>query len=243
MYIAIAIRIRPNTIRKFGQNFCNLLKFILLPLTFYKYCNIISLLSKINPKVVRIAVRNKEILMKEFIYNEMMVHVGVCTNKNPENVLIISENAAGFVHEMQKYEDISCDVISANINLLRDAKDAAYDVVISEMDADAAVLAHYNRVLKEDGLLVTSIPSLDETQANKQIMEVLGKYTKVIMPFHVGGDKLSLLASKEYHPTADVILQRTDMLDGLAYYNCDVHVGSFAMGNHIRKEYLGIIKN
>jgi len=29
----------------------------------------------------------------------------------------------------------------------------------------------------------------------------------------------------------------------LDYYNCDVHVGSFAMGNYIRKEYLGIIKN
>ena len=181
--------------------------------------------------------------MKEFIYNEMMVHVGVCTNKNPENVLIISDNAAGFVTEIQKHNDVSCDVISANINLLRDAKDGAYDVVISEMDADAAVLAHYNRVLKEDGLLVSTIPSIEDTQANKQIMEVLGKYTKIIMPFHVGGDKLALLASKEYHPTADVILQRTDMLDGLEYYNCDVHVGAFAMGNYIRKEYLGIIKN
>lgn len=243
MNIAIAIRITPAIIRTLVQIFLNLLKSILLPLTLYKYCAIISLLSKINPKVVKIALRNKEILMKEFIYNEMMVHVGVCTNKNPENVLIISENAAGFVAEMQKHDGISCDVISENINLLRDAKDAAYDVVISEMDTDAAVLAHYNRVLKVDGLLVTSIPSLDETQANKQIMEVLGKYTKVIMPFHVGGDKLSLLASKEYHPTADIILHRTDMLDGLEYYNCDVHVGSFAMGNHIRKEYLGIIKN
>ena len=181
--------------------------------------------------------------MKEFIYNEMMVHVGVCTNKNPENVLIISDDATGLVCEVQRHENVSCDVISTNINLLRDAKDATYDVVISEMDANAAVLAHFNRVLKEDGLLVTTTPSLDETQANKQIMEVLGKYTKIIMPFRVGGEKLSLLASKEYHPTADIILQRADMLDGLEYYNCDVHVAAFAMGNHIRKEYLGIIKN
>lgn len=55
--------------------------------------------------------------------------------------------------------------------------------------------------------------------------------------------KQLFLASKEYHPTADVILQRADMIDGLSYYNCDVHVASFAMGNYIRKEYLGIIKN
>ena len=33
------------------------------------------------------------------------------------------------------------------------------------------------------------------------------------------------------------------MLDGLSYYNCDIHPAAFAMGNYIRKEYLGVIKN
>jgi len=134
-------------------------------------------------------------------------------------------------------------VISTKIELLRDAKDATYDVVITELDADAALLAHYNRLLKEDGLLVSIIPSLDKTQENKQIMEVLGKYTKVIMPFDIGGGERALLASKAYHPTADVILQRVDMLDNLEHYNCDVHIAAFATGNSIRKAYLGIIKN
>jgi spermidine synthase len=181
--------------------------------------------------------------MKNFIYNEMMVHVGVCTNKNPENVLLISDNADGFVAQMEKHDGISHTVIAAKIDALRDVADASCDVVISELNADAAVLAHYNRVLKEDGLLVTTIPSLEENvDENKQTMSILGKYTKIIMPFDVGGEK-ALLASKEYHPTADIILQRTDMLDGLEYYNCDVHPAAFAMGNNIRKEYLGIIKN
>jgi spermidine synthase len=181
--------------------------------------------------------------MKDFIYNEMMVHVGVCTNKNPENVLLISNNADGFVAEMKKHNGIGHTVIAAKIDALRDVADASCDVIISELNADAAVLAHYNRVLKEDGLLVTTIPSLDDNIAeNKQTMSILGKYTKVIMPFAVG-EKTALLASKEYHPTADIILHRTDMLDGLEYYNCDVHPAVFAMGNYIRKEYLGIIKN
>jgi len=180
--------------------------------------------------------------MKKFIYDEMMVHVGVCTNKNPQNVLLISSDADGFVREMKKHNDIAYKVVS-DLNGLREEEDAAYDVIISELDADAATLAHYNRTLKEDGLLVTTIPSLDAVDENKRIMEILGKYTKIIMPFHVGGDRLSLLASKEYHPTADIILHRTDMLDGLEYYNCDVHPAAFAMGNNIRKEYLGIIKN
>ena len=181
--------------------------------------------------------------MKDFIYNEMMVHTPLCTSKNPENILIVSNDAAGLVAEVQKHDDISCDVISADMGLLRDAQDATYDVVISEMDSDAAVLAHYNRVLKEDGVLVSKHASLEDVETNKSMMQVLGKYTKIIMPFNIGNGETALLASKEYHPTADIILHRADMLDNLDYYNCDVHPAAFAMGNNIRKAYLGVIKN
>ncbi len=181
--------------------------------------------------------------MKDFIYNEMMVHTPLCTNKNPENILIVSNDAAGLVAEVQKHDNISCDVISANMNALRELKDAVYDVIISEMDSDAAVLAHYNRILKEDGLLVSTHASLDDVDSNTTMMEVLAKYTKVIMPFNIGNGQTALLASKEYHPTADIILHRADMLDDLAYYNCDVHPAAFAMGNNVRKAYLGVIKN
>jgi len=180
--------------------------------------------------------------MKEFIYNEMMVHVAVCTSKTPENVLIISNNADGFVTEMKKHDAIAYEVIGS-VDGLRKADDKKYDVVISQMGSDAAVIAHINRVLKDDGLLVTSHPNLDDVEANKEYMGILGSYFKIIMPFRIGGDETALLASKEYHPTADIILQRSDMLDGLEYYNCDVHMGAFAMGNDVRKTYLGVIKN
>ena len=231
-------------IRKTLQNDLILFTFMSIPLTFYKYFAIISILSKINPKVVKIALIHKDkFTMKNFIYNEMMVHVALCTNKAPENVLIISSDAAAFVDEIQKHDGIDCDVISSDIGLLRNAKDASYDVVISEMPTDAAVLAHYNRVLKEDGLVVMNHPSLDNVEENKQIISILGKYAKIVMPFNLGNGETALLASKEYHPTADIILHRSDMLDNLEYYNCDVHPAAFAMGNNVRKEYLGIIKN
>ena len=181
--------------------------------------------------------------MKDFIYNEMMVHVPLCTSKNPKNILIISKDATALVSEVKKHNSISCDVISVDMGALRDVEDASYDVIITEMDSDAAVLAHYNRVLKEDGVLVSKHASLDDIETNKSMMQVLGKYTKVIMPFNLGNGETALLASKEYHPTADIILHRADMLDGLEYYNCDVHPAAFAMGNNVRKAYLGVIKN
>ena len=181
--------------------------------------------------------------MKDFIYNEMMVHTALCTSKNPENILIVSNDAAALVTEVQKHDSISADVISADINTLRGAKDETYDVVITEMDSDAAVLAHYNRILKEDGVLVSTHAPLDDVETNKSMMQILGKYTKIIMPFNIGNGETALLASKEYHPTADIILHRADMLDDLEYYNCDVHPAAFAMGNNVRKAYLGVIKN
>jgi len=181
--------------------------------------------------------------MREFIYPEMMVHVPVCTSKTPENVLIISDNAQLLSSEMSRYSDISSSVIGANLDALRDVEDKSADVVICELDADAPVVAHISRVLKDDGQLCITHPHLDETEENKTLMQALGRYFKIIMPFNLGNGSTALLASKEYHPTADIILQRSDMIDGLSCYNCDVHVAAFAMPNYVRKEYLGIIRN
>ncbi len=181
--------------------------------------------------------------MKDFKYNEMMVHVALCTNKNPQNVLIISADGSAMVKEVEKHTDIACKVITSDIDALRSEDENAYDVVISELDSDAVALAHINRVLQEDGLVVTTHPSLDVVEANKELLGNLGKYAKVVMPFNIGNGETALLATKEYHPTADIILQRSDMLDNLDYYNCDVHVGAFAMGNNVKRDYLGIIKN
>ena len=181
--------------------------------------------------------------MKNFIYNEMMVHVPVCTSKAPQNVLIMSDDSSALENEMNKHDSIAFKSVKSALESIRDEEDAAYDVVICESGEDAAVMAHISRVLKEDGVLSMLHPSLDETEKNKSMMQILGKYFKVIMPYNLGNGSTALLSSKEYHPTADINLHRVDMLDGLEYYNCDIHPAAFAMGNNVRKEYLGIIKN
>ena len=181
--------------------------------------------------------------MKEFIYPEMMVHIGLCTSKTAQDILIVSDNAEALSAEVEKHSESTATVVSASLDALSGLADNAYDVVINELKIDGAVASQISRVLKDDGQLVTNHPSLDKVEENTLMMKILGQYFKVIMPYNMGNGETALLASKEYHPTADVILQRSDMLDDLSYYNCDVHVGAFAMGNYIRKEYLGIIKN
>jgi len=181
--------------------------------------------------------------LKDFIYPEMMVHVPLCTHKEPENVLILSDNAAKLELEVARHNEIKATILPASIDALRGANDASFEVVLCEIPCDAAVIAHLGRVLSEDGLLMSVHPSLENITENKIIMEIMAKYFKIIMPCRLEDGTTLLLASKSYHPTADVILQRADMLDGLNFYNCDVHPASFAMGNYIRKEYLGVIKN
>jgi spermidine synthase len=184
-------------------------------------------------------------MMKEFIYPEMMVHVPMCTHKEPKNVLIVSDNPAALEAELGRHADVEVTAVSASnaLESLRDIADASTDIVLLEASADAAVIAHCNRVLNAEGLMVLKHPSLDEEAANKALMEVLGNYFKIIMPYNVGNGETLLLASKAYHPTADVILQRSDLIEGQQYYNSDIHEAAFAMPNYIRKAYLGIIRN
>jgi len=181
--------------------------------------------------------------MKEFIYPEMMVHVPVCTSKLAKDILIISDNPDLLVTEAQRHAESSLKTIGCGLDEISALDDNSYDVVISEMLSDAAFFSHVNRVLREDGQFCTTHSSLDDVESNKSMMKILGQYFKIIMPYNIGNGATALLSSKEYHPTADINLHRSDMIDGLSYYNCDVHVGSFAMGNNIRKEYLGVIRN
>ena len=183
--------------------------------------------------------------MKEFIYPEMMVHVPMCTHKEPQNIIVISENVTALSTELERYRDISVKVLSASNALegLREAGDDSADLILCEVDVDAAVAAHLNRVLNSEGLVVMKHPSLDDIQENTVLMQVLGNYCSIIMPYQIGNGETLLLASKAYHPTADIILQRADLLEGLQYYNSDIHPAAFAMPNYIRKQYLGVIRN
>ncbi|NPA59301.1 MAG: spermidine synthase [Epsilonproteobacteria bacterium] len=181
--------------------------------------------------------------MKDFIYPEMMVHVPLCTNKNPKNILIVSDSADRLAKEVLKHDEIQIKAIECSLDALSSVEDASADVVICELDADALNLSQINRILKDDGQLSIVHPSLDEVETNKELIAMIGKYFKIVMPYNLGNCTTALLASKEYHPTADLNLHRADMLDAVHFYNCDIHIASFAMGNYIRKEYLGIIKN
>ena len=61
------------------------------------------------------------------------------------------------------------------------------------------------------------------------------------MPFKFGHNT-SILASKKYHPTADINLQRSDLLDGLDYYSSEIQLASFVFPATEHRALTGIAK-
>lgn len=184
--------------------------------------------------------------MKTFITPEMMVHVAMCTHKNPHKIMVVSDQSDLLKGELARYRDIEASFADAKdlLGTLRNSTDKSIDVLLLDtLSEDSAVYAHVNRILKEDALIVCKHPHLDDVAENTKLMQILGNYFKIIMPYHLEDGSTLLLCSKEYHPTADLILQRSDLLEGHHYYNCDIHIAAFAMPQYVRKNYLGIIRN
>jgi spermidine synthase len=184
--------------------------------------------------------------MRTFIYPEMMTHIAMCTHKNPRSVLVLTNQPDSLKTEMGRYREVDTEYTGADdlLGALRGGSDKSLDVLLLDtLSDDSAIFAHVNRLLKEDGLMVCKHPDLDDVAANTKLMQILGNYFKIIMPYHLEDGSTLLLCSKEYHPTADLILQRSDLLEGHQYYNCDIHIAAFAMPQYIRKNYLGIIRN
>ena len=184
--------------------------------------------------------------MKMFVYPEMMVHVSMCTHKLPTSVLVASDNDAHLNAELARHKDSTVINVGGSdlLESFRNVAEKSVDVVmVDALTSDAVVIAHISRILKDDGLVVMKHPSLDDVNANKPLMEALGNYFKIIMPYRLEDGSTLLLSSKEYHPTADVILQRTDLLEGHQYYNCDIHPSAFAMPQYIRENYRGLARN
>ena len=184
--------------------------------------------------------------MKTFIYPEMMVHTALCSHKLPTSVVLASNNPASLQAELARHKDSSVALVNADALLegFRDITDGSVDVVLLDiLCSDAVVLAHVNRVLKADGVVAMQHNHLDDVASNTDLMKILGSYFIVVMPYHLEDGTTLLLCSKKYHPTADLILQRSDLLEGHQYYNCDTHIAAFAMPQYVRKNYLGVIKN
>ncbi len=149
--------------------------------------------------------------------------------------------------------------IRSGLDFIADAEECSYDIVLvdatdpkgkAEELFEATFYAQVHRVLKEDGLIATQGSSWwMAPEEHKKILANAGSLFPIAMPYryemmvYPGCVWNFILASKKYHPTADINLQRADLLEPVRYYNSDIHRASFTVPTYIKKALLGIAKN
>lgn len=178
---------------------------------------------------------------KNYAFNEMLAHVPLCTHKEPQNILVVGECDEDFKSEVKKHK-VAATYISTDEIASKDEKE--FDVIIiTQKDViDNLNIANVERILKDDGLIafISSAYSKDDEKL-KNDLRCVGEKFWIAMPYKFG-HSTAILASKKYHPTADLVLQVSDLLDELNYYSSEVHMASFVFPAFIHRKLTGIAK-
>ncbi|QKF65751.1 spermidine synthase [Arcobacter venerupis] len=175
-------------------------------------------------------------------FNEMMVHLPLCTHKEASNVLIIGTADADMKDQAAKHSKVS-NIEFGDTSLLTSKNEKNIDVIIlTDVKINELLLANIERILKDDGLIAFASKafSRDEDQLFADL-KLAGTKFWIAMPFKFGHNT-SIIASKRYHPTADINLQRADLLDGLDYYSADIQLASFVFPAAEHRALTGIAK-
>ena len=175
---------------------------------------------------------------KNYAYDEMMVHVPMCSHKDINKVLVVGDVSEDFKGELSKHE---CKDITYSDELNVDDK---FDIILynkgvpSELD-----MANVERCLEpKKGIFVTKSTSASrDIEAAKVELTNIGKNFWICMPYSFGHTTL-VFASKKYHPQAEIVLQVSDLLEGCNYYSTELQNAAFVFPANITKALTGIAK-
>jgi spermidine synthase len=175
---------------------------------------------------------------KNFAYDEMMVHVPMCSHKDIKKVLVVGEVSEDFKVELSKHEckDIT---YSENLNI-----EGEYDIILYNKDIpDELEMANVERCIEQEkGIFCTKASFIyKDLETLKKELELIGKNFWISMPFSFGHNTL-IFASKKYHPQAEIVLQVSDLLEGCNYYNTELQNACFVHPSYITKGITGIAK-
>ena len=192
----------------------------------------------------------------DFIKSEMLTHVAINTHADPKKVLVIN-GGKRVGRELEKYDTIT-EVINIDgadaVKKLQELGAKKFDVAIvstTENTNSREFWIELTKLLDAKGVTAIEMSNIiTKVDDAKSEIKLAGTIYPIVMPYRydkaTDGNILTseylMLASRFYHPTADINLQRADLTEGFAYYNSDVAISSFTVPAFAYKEYLGIIK-
>ena len=193
---------------------------------------------------------------QEFKQNfyETLTNIALCSHSDIKSVLIISDNIDSIEIEVKKHTDIKIidktDPKDA-LSFIQNADQNSYDIVICntlEIGDYTLYIAHLNRILKDRGTLLLEAMDIDfNFNEYEKVLKECNIF-RFALPFNVKNlnekecKNSYVFASKQFHPTADLIVQKIDMLIDLKEYNDDLHRACFAIGVKNFKKLLGAMK-
>ena len=181
--------------------------------------------------------------MKDNIaFSEMMVHIPLCTHKLAKDILVVSQENSDLINELDRHKKES-NYKFIELNDLEKIENKSYDVVIlPNTKLDIKIVGKLFDILKDDGLIAFSskVFSRDDNRLIDDL-KLVGEKFWIAMPYRFG-HQASIIASKKYHPTADINLQRSDLLDGLDYYSSEIQLASFVFPAAEHRALTGIAK-
>ncbi|MCK5110742.1 MAG: spermidine synthase [Arcobacteraceae bacterium] len=175
---------------------------------------------------------------KRFGYEEMMVHVPLCSHKNIKKILVVGDVNDDFKNEIAKHK-IENVVYSEDLNI-----DDKFDIILYNKDIpDELEMANVDRCLEQDFGIFCAKGSFifKDLEKVKEELATVGKNFWICMPYSFGHNTL-IFASKKYHPQAEIVLQTSDLLPDCQYYNTEMQNAAFVHPNYITKEITGIAK-
>ena len=191
----------------------------------------------------------------DFIKSEMLTHVPINTHADPKRVLVIN-GGKRVQRELDKYNTIT-EVIHIDTDIINELQKLGakrFDVAIvstNELTNNREFWIELTKLLDQKGVVSIMMSNIfTQKDAAKEELKRAGSMYPIVMPYRydkaMDEEKVTseylMLASRFYHPTADINLQRADLTDGFAYYTSDIAIASFTTPAFIYKEYLGIIK-
>jgi len=175
---------------------------------------------------------------KTFSYDEMMVHVPLCSHKDINKILVVGEVSDDFKAELDKHECKDITFVE-QLNI-----EGEFDIILyNKQIEDKLELANIHRVLEPNrGILVSQGGFIfKDIEKAKDELKLIGENFWICMPYSFGHNTL-IFASKKYHPQAEIVLQVSDLLEDCNYYNTELHNSCFVYPNYITKAITGIAK-
>ncbi|MDR0747061.1 MAG: hypothetical protein LBE89_04125 [Helicobacteraceae bacterium] len=191
-----------------------------------------------------------------YIY-EFAAHAPLCVREETRSVLVLCESADGalidefakhsqppnvtvFSSRAASFKAENCDFKSGSIAALVETEERLFDVAIDlrTVKPNRQECLELLGRLTENGIALKAFGALEN-----EALKAFGSCRYVIpfafssfLPLDRAVDGF-IFASKKFHPTADLRLQKADMLSNLRYYSVETHIASFALPPFIYEKF------